>query len=384
MTYHPFPGRRRRHPDGNPRQKGRLSPLPAPKAVLYANTKRVFFSPSRLRAARVVNDRRAATSGGSPATVELLQFPSPPRREARTGALLGPWWLDAIRSRFRPPYAVVGKIRLDRTPMRIAPGDGSVPMVLSYWGGWRLDVRIERFESRSWPAGGCTADIPGPDVIFSHANRDRSRIRRIAPDGPLIASSGGRFIAVLPDVFPSQRKLWLFDVETARDLPPPAFDQATKVLDPSAGSLQPCALGFSDDERELMALCLPRTDLDWHHHGLPDVTQLEGFVSSHAILVARWGTDTGERLPDLTSHERLTETYRRQVECPDIVSRPLRERIARYDWPGVKSSREPGLINWLYWKIMRYRFRRAARRLERTLDAVKRRSTNERDDPGRD
>jgi hypothetical protein len=331
--------------------------------VLYANTVRVFFSPSRRRAAMIANERFVARSPRSPATVELLEFPSPPGPIDVKGGRLGRSWFDAYKSGLRPSYSIVGRVRLEATPIRVALGDGSVPMVMSYGGG-SFVVKIESYELRSWPDCKLSAEIPRWDVFQSHAYRDRSREREISLDGRFIASRTGRFIAELPDTFPSKQRLRLIDVEIARDVPRACFERAVWLLDRPTRPFTPFAISFSEDERELLALCLPYTDRDSFADGEPDPARLERFVANDDVLVCRWNTASGELVEGAAGTESLLESYRRELECPNIVKKPLRERVALHNWPGVKSSGQPGVINWLFWKLMMRRWQRLSRRLE--------------------
>jgi hypothetical protein len=329
--------------------------------LLRKNTVRVFFSPSRRRAAKVVNHRPVALSLQSPATVELIEFPSYPGPVDVKGGRLGRSWFDAYRFGLRPSYARVGKLRLEATPLRIAPEDGSAPMTLSYDAGCFLSL-IEAYELRSWPDGKLLVEIPRRDVFGSHVSQD-PLYPEVSRDGWFVTSRNGRFIAEVPYLIPSSRKLRLIDVELAQDLPRAGFERAATRLDQPKHPFTPWALAFSEDERELRALFLRYTDRDFFENRKPDPARL----AADDLRVCRWNTASGAQIDGVAGRESLLESFRRGLECPNIFKKPFRERIALHNWPGVKSSGHPGVMNWLFWKIARFRLERLSRQLERTM-----------------
>ena len=148
-------------------------------------------------------------------------------------------------------------------------------------------------------------------------------------------------------------------------LPPSGFEQAVSLLEGPEFPLTPWAFRFTEDERELVALYLPYTDKDWFESGPPDAARVEHAVAGGDAMVCRWDTGSGEPSEGSADKAALLEEYRRELACPDILKKPLRERFAMHNWPGVKSSGEPGMINWLFWKLMMHRLRRQSRQLER-------------------
>ena len=156
------------------------------RPVLEPYTQRLFFSPHRRRAVRVVNHRALFVGGSNeqPGSVEAVQAPD--GQVLRLVNAEGSLWTRQVR--LRRPYSVVAQQRIESTPAWVAVSDDGDALVFSYWLDYQRHT-IERYEVRSWPAfeliGRGTAPLPPSQ--FGRFRPSDEAIVLVSPDGKSFA-----------------------------------------------------------------------------------------------------------------------------------------------------------------------------------------------------